>query len=305
LQSFTLAKVVIIVDNLLKLSALLSGDSFMANEGSRQLYPTSNAFSIISEESIRRHLARILDSPQFAGSPHLRSFLRFIVEKTLAGGAADIKAYTVATRVLGRKPDFDPNLDPIVRIQAGRLRRSLEQYYRDPGRSDGVVITVPKGAYVPVFSPVSRQEGTGLVIPEARYEPELTVPSGPSVAVMPLLNLTGDRQQEYFAEGLADELTSELARYQDLRVVAYQSTRRWKGQKIDPRGAGQDLGARFLIEGSIRKDAKTVKIDLHVVDTQNSFIIWGEQYCRELKADSLIALQEEIARMVAAKTGSA
>jgi len=60
---------------------------------------------------------------------------------------------------------------------------------------------------------------------------------------MPLLNLTGDRKQEYFTEGLAEELTSELARYQGWRVIAYQSTRRWKGKKIDPRAAGQDLVA--------------------------------------------------------------
>ena len=61
---------------------------------------------------------------------------------------------------------------------------------------------------------------------------------------------------------------------------------------------------RFLVEGSIRKDAKTVKIDLHVVDTQNGRRVWGEQYCRELKADNLIALQEEIAQQVAGRIGS-
>ena len=226
------------------------------------------------------------------------------MEKTLAGESGEIKGYTVATQVLGRKADFDPNLDPIVRIMAGRLRRALEQYYQVQGKSDAVVIEVPKGSYVPVFRSVSKQEGAGVVIPEAPQEPILALPSGPSVAVMPLLNLTGDRKQEYFTEGLAEELTSELARYQELRVIAYQSTRRWKGKKIDPRAAGQDLGVRFLVEGSIRKDAKTVKIDLHVVDTQNGQRVWGEQYCRELKADSLIALQEEIARQVAARIGS-
>ena len=226
------------------------------------------------------------------------------MEKTLAGESADIKGYTVATQVLGRKADFDPNLDPIVRIQAGRLRRALEQYYGVQGKFDGVVIEVRKGSYVPVFRAASRQEGASVVISGVRPEAILTLPSGPSVAVMPLLNLTGDRKQEYFTEGLAEELTSELARYQDLRVIAYESTRRWKGKKIDPRAAGQDLGVRFLVEGSIRKDAKTVKLDLHLVDTQNGQRVWGEQYCRELKADSLIALQEEIARQVAARLGS-
>ena len=257
-----------------------------------------------SEAGIRQQLEKILISAQLVNSPNLQNFLRFIVEKTLAGESADIKGYTVATQVLGRKTDFDPNLDPIVRIQAGRLRRALEQYYGVQGKSDAVVIDVPKGSYVPVFRAVSRPEGARLVIPEVHQEPILALPSGPSVAVMPLLNLTGDRKQEYFTEGLAEELTSELARYQELRVIAYQSTRRWKGRKVDPRAAGQDLGVRFLVEGSIRKDAKTVKLDLHLVDTQNGQRVWGEQYCRELKADNLIALQEEIARQVVARLGS-
>jgi len=276
----------------------------VAGEDGVQLPPNSGTNPSPTEAAIRQHLAKILISPQFVNSPNLRDFLSFIVEKTLAGEAADIKGYTVATQVLGRKADFDPNLDPIVRIQAGRLRRALEQYYVVEGKSDAVVIEVPKGSYVPVFRSVSGQERTDTVIPEISKEPILALPSGPSVAVMPLLNLTGDRKQEYFTEGLAEELTSELARYQELRVIAYESTRRWKGKKIDPRAAGQDLGVRFLVEGSIRKDPKTVKINLHVVDTHNGQRVWGEQYCRELKADSLIALQEEIARQVAARIGS-
>jgi adenylate cyclase len=257
-----------------------------------------------SEEAIEQQLHRILTSPQFLNSPNLQNFLRFIVEKTLAGEATEIKGYTVATQVLGRKTDFDPNLDPIVRIQASRLRRALEQYYRSPGKNDPVLIDMPRGAYVPRFRSSSQQEGAGKVTSKTPQESILALPSGPSVAVMPLLNLTGDIKQEYFIEGLAEELTSELARYQDLQVIAYQSTRRWKGEKIDPRAAGLDLGVRFLVEGSIRRDAKTVKIDLHVADTQNGLRVWGKQYCRELRADKLIALQEEIAQQVAARIGS-
>jgi len=132
----------------------------------------------------------------------------------------------------------------------------------------------------------------------------LTLPSGPSVAVMPLLNLTGDRKQEYFTEGLAEELTSELARYQDLRVIAYQSTLHWKGKEHDVREVGRDLRVRFLVQGSIRKAARSVKIAIHVIDTRNGLQLWGEQYYRELKADSLISLQEEIAGQVVARIGS-
>jgi len=276
----------------------------VAAEDRVQLPPNSGTNPSPTEADIRQHLAKILTSPQFVNSPNLRDFLSFIVEKTLAGEAAGIKGYTVATQVLGRKADFDPNLDPIVRILAGRLRRALEQYYGVRGKSDAVAIDVPKGSYVPMFRSVSRQEGAGVVMSAVRQEPILALPLGPSVAVMPLLNLTGDCKQEYFTEGLAEELTSELARYQELRVIAYQSTRQWKGKKIDSRAAGQDLGVRFLVGGSIRKDAKTVKIDLHLVDTQNGQRVWGQQYCRELKAKNLIALQEEIARQVVAQIGS-
>ena len=89
--------------------------------GSTQAPPGFPANPGPSEEAVRQQLAKVLTSPQFVNSPNLCNFLQFIVEKTLAGEAATIKGYTVATQVLGRKADFDPNLDPIVRIQAGRL----------------------------------------------------------------------------------------------------------------------------------------------------------------------------------------
>lgn len=105
-------------------------------------------------------------------------------------------------------------------------------------------------------------------------------------------------------EGLTDELTSELARYQDLRVIAYQSTLQWKGKEHDVREVGRNLRVRFLVKGSVRKAARTIKIAINVIDTLNGMQLWGEQYCRELKADSIIALQEEIARQVAGRIGS-
>ena len=234
----------------------------------------------------------------------LRDFLRFIVEKTLAGCAHEIKGYTVATQVFGRKENFDPVADPIVRIQAGRLRRALERYYQVAGRQDRVRIVIPLGTYVPAFHQLDGEpggEGTSLT---EQKDPVLAIPLGPSIAVMPLLNLTGDPSQEYFAAGLAEELTNELARFQDLRVIACQSTLRWKGKQFDAREVGRDLGVRFLLEGSVRRDSETIKIAAQLIDTANGVQLWGEQYRREPRADSLIALQEEIARIVTARVGS-
>ena len=228
----------------------------MVAEGSNQPPPGSGPNPSPTEEAIRQQLEKILTSPQFVNSPNLRNFLRFIVEKTLAGQAEEIKGYTVATQVLGRKADFDPNLDPIVRILAGRLRRALERYYASQGKAMRWS-SISQGR---LRAHVSQVSGGGAALSfRGSPEPVLALPSGPAVAVMPLLNLTGDRKQEYFADGLAEELTSELARYQDLRVIAYQSTLHWKGKKMTP-GSGPDLRVRFLVKGSVRKAARTVRL---------------------------------------------
>ncbi|MEC9245502.1 MAG: hypothetical protein VYB05_12075 [Pseudomonadota bacterium] len=96
-------------------------------------------------------LEALLQSPDFRASDRNRRFLRFIVEETLAGRADRIKAFTIAVDVFGRDASFDATLDPIVRIAAGQLRKSLSDYYAGPGKSDPVHISIPLGAYVPVF----------------------------------------------------------------------------------------------------------------------------------------------------------
>jgi adenylate cyclase len=266
--------------------------------------PSGSDYHNPSDDAIRQQLEKILVSPEFRSSPMLRDFLRFVVEKTLSGYANEIKGYTVATEVMGRKADFDADKDTIVRIQAGRLRRALERYYLTIGGQDPIRIDIPKGGYVPTFHPAAREAAGSEAATAVADEAVLIAPSGPSVAVMPLLDLTGDSKKEYFVEGLAEELTSELSRHQELRVIAHQSTQRWPGKGLDPRAVGQDLQVRFLVGGSIRKDAKTVKIDLYLVDTQTGLRIWGKQYCRELRDNNLIAVQEEIARQVVARIGS-
>jgi adenylate cyclase len=121
-------------------------------------------------------------------------------------------------------------------------------------------------------------------------------PVEPSIAVMPLINLSGDKKQEYFAEGLTEELTTELARYQDIRVIASQSTLQFKGQESEPGAVGRDLGARYLLKGSVRKDTKSVKVSIQLLDTSTGEQIWGENYKRDQTAADLIAVQEEISR---------
>jgi tetratricopeptide (TPR) repeat protein len=107
----------------------------------------------LSAEDCRAAAVRVLASSAFLASPNLAAFLRFVVEATLSGQSDRIKGYTIGTEALGRSSDFDPQIDPIVRVEAGRLRRTLYSYYANDGADDPIVIALPIGSYVPTFTP--------------------------------------------------------------------------------------------------------------------------------------------------------
>jgi len=101
----------------------------------------------------RAELRRVLDSPDFPATPRNRRFLEFVAEKVLAGHEGRIDPYDIGTKVFGRPESFQPLTDPIVRIEAGKLRRDLETYYLKSGRSNPLRLTLPKGGYRPEFVP--------------------------------------------------------------------------------------------------------------------------------------------------------
>jgi len=102
-------------------------------------------------ETVTDQLELMQASPDFKATPQQIAILNYVVNQTLAGNVDRIKGYTVATEVLGRGPDFDQSIDPVVSIQAGRLRRAIERYYLTAGKHDPISIDIPKGTYVPVF----------------------------------------------------------------------------------------------------------------------------------------------------------
>jgi TolB-like protein len=107
----------------------------------------------MSPEVVREQLQRVLASELFSSAGRHSRLLRHLVERTLAGGGDQLKEYALATEVFDRPDSYDPRLDSIVRVEARRLRSRLEDYYRGPGASDPIVITIPRGSYVPTFAP--------------------------------------------------------------------------------------------------------------------------------------------------------
>ena len=122
-------------------------------------------------EEMRAELRRVIESPDFPATPRNRKFLEYIVTRELAGEGESISAYAVATAVFGRSELFNSLLDPIVRIEAGKLRRDLETYYLKSGRLNPLRLTVPRGAYRPRFV-ASDEEVTATCSPEDALAPE-------------------------------------------------------------------------------------------------------------------------------------
>lgn len=147
----------------------------------------------VPPETVRRALARVLDSEELRSSPQLSNILRFVVEATLEGRSEAIKGYTIAVEALGRDASFDPQADPIVRVEATRLRRALERYYAGAGAADEIEIVVPRGSYVPQFlprgpaaepvaepSPVEDAAPEDVPAPPRRAAPVAPVPAAPA-----------------------------------------------------------------------------------------------------------------------------
>src|SRR5579864_9478289 len=112
----------------------------------------------IDPEKVRRQLDRTLASKAFRQVDRLQRFLSFIVTETLGGHGDNLKEYLIGVEVFGKESSFDPSMDPIVRVQARRLRARLTRYYREEGRNDEVLIDLPKGGYAPLFQNVEAAE---------------------------------------------------------------------------------------------------------------------------------------------------
>jgi TolB-like protein len=250
------------------------------------LHPKED-MSAISRDAILKQLAEVLSSKLFQGSERSTRLLRFLTEQTLTGQQSRLKEYTLGTKVLGKSPSFDPRLDPIVRTEISRLRSRLEKYYATEGRAAPLVIVLPKGSYVPRFE--SRIETGEPRAPSDRAKI--------SIAVLPLANLSSDAGQEFFSDGMTDEIASALAKVPHLRVVARSSAYAFKNQAKQAPAIGQALGATHLIEGSVRQDGNRVRIAAQLIEAVSGMQLWSETYDRKLT--DVFAIQENIATSIA------
>ena len=130
-----------------------------------------------------------------------------------------------------------------------------------------------------------RSEPTAKITPEE--DPLLALPTGPVVAVLPFENLSRDPDQEYFSDGLTDDIITALSRFKDLFVIARNSTFRYKGQAVDVRQLNKELGARYVLEGSVQRAETTLRVTVQLLDAKDGTHLWAETYDRELSASNI------------------
>jgi adenylate cyclase len=260
--------------------------------GSSAAMSAKTAMAAVPATAVCGQLALIVNSPEFISSPRLCRFLTHIVNRTRQGDLDNLKEFSIAMEVFDRTSEYDPNIDAIVRVEARRLRAKLKAYYeRGAGGSDPVLIALRPGSYVPIFRWLDTQP---------RNEPHeiggAIQPSAASIAVLPFVNGSPDPEQEYFCDGISEEIISSLTHVAGLKVIARMSAFQFKGMSVDIRDVGRRLDADIVIEGSVRKMGDQLRITAQASNTESGHHLWSETFARDLK--DVFAIQEEIAQSV-------
>ena len=137
-------------------------------------------------------------------------------------------------------------------------------------------------------------------VSSASQTPALTLSDKPSIAVLPFQNMSGDPEQEYFADGIVEDIITALSRFKSLFVIARNSSFTYKGKAVDIKQVGRELGVRYILEGSVRKAAEKVRITGQLIDTTTGAHLWADRFDGQL--DDIFALQDEITEKVVAAT---
>ena len=277
-----------------------------------------------SSSEVEEQLQRILADPSFQSAPKLSALLCYLVERTQAGQIDDLKAVAIAQAVFGRDDSFDAQTDTIVRVEAGRLRRRLAQYYAANGLNDPLVIDIPKGAYTTTFSdpatPESESESgpapqitghavtakpaatasqparkwvallsLGLLLALALWQFGDAEKSAPAAASKPFVMVMpmdhqGTGIDQKVVERSLEAVISKLAKLNDISVMAYRSSMKLAADKLTLSSLRKDHGVTHILDGRLDVDKNEVRALIAVVDTSSGEAIWSELVTGKLSA---------------------
>jgi len=224
-------------------------------------------------DAVRAQVQRMMASDVFATSPQLAAFLLFVVEAVLRGHAERLKGYTIGVEVLRRDSNFDPQVDPIVRVEATRLRRTLERYYAGPGAEDPIDIDLPRGGYVPRMS-----WRTGAAAPPTPQLPEIVLQPGngmPTLRVSPFVIVGTADTRTIAAETLGSRIAEVFALFEAVNVVLAARPAATVASTIPP------IRSDYRLDGTIEyRGNGTVDVRFKLVDEGDATVIWSRAFER-------------------------
>lgn len=167
----------------------------------------------------------------------------------------------------------------------------VDYQFANKGQISVKNISDPVNAYEVVMP------GSEVVVPVEPAEPEPTPSaSRPSIAILPLTNMSGDAEQEYFVDGLTEDIITGLSQFRSVNVIARNSTFTYKGKAVKLQDVGRELGAEYIVEGSVRRAGDRVRITVQLIDTRDDSHIWAQKYDRML--DDIFAVQDEVTQSI-------
>lgn len=262
--------------------------------------------------AIREQVDRILTSDAFAQSQRRQSFLSYIVTEMLAGRGERLKAYSVAIDVFDREKSFDSAANPLVRIEASRLRDKLRAYYAREGAHDTVRIDLPKGSYAPLiefreaasFNPPPANDALPDAEAAAATAPAhaTSISAMPSIAVLPFVNMSAERADDYLSDAITENIITALSRFRDLAVAASHSVFSYKSKGRRLPEIARELGVRFVLEGSVQKSKDRVTITAQLIDGGTGSHLWAERFDRSY--GDLLAVLDEVTEHIVGRLGS-
>ncbi len=267
----------------------------------------------------------------------MRRFLTFVVEGVLAdnGHAGDLKESVIGMAVFDRDAYYDPKNDPVVRVEARRLRSKLEEYYQGPGKQDAIRIEIPKGSYAAIWQWQNQEEPpevpnrshqrwpqwilTTLLAAavltvlallwtriEARRLAEGSHTYGTnkihSLAILPFRNISGDSSQEYLCAGLTDEITTDLAKIRTLKVISRTSADQYRTTTKRLPEIARELNVDAVVEGTFLSSSNRVRVSAQLIRAATDTHLWADSYQRN--GNDLFILQTEIAGNIAREVGA-
>jgi TolB-like protein len=169
----------------------------------------------------------------------------------------------------------------------------------DSGEEQRLIKTLPRKGFRFVGTIREAQRPASVAVtdtPTQQPKPTLPLPDKPSIAILPFINMSGDPEQDYFADGMVDDIITALSRFKALFVIARNSSFTYKGRAVDVKQVGRELGVRYMLEGSVRKAANRVRITGQLVDTSTGAHLWADRFEGEI--EDIFDLQDRVTQQV-------